>query len=146
MERIADTVKHLNDITNFSTANRDRAQRIVQNRHAVNPEAAESGAFPMDMLPHPQNMKFFGRKDELNKIDQCLRPDPDHPAKLRTYTIYGRRGVGKTELALEYAYSSIAKKRFDAVFWIGCETALSLRQSFTDVAIKLDLPRADKHG
>jgi predicted AAA+ superfamily ATPase len=96
------------------------------------------------MLPYRQNRRFYGRKAELDKINQALdRKNPDN-APLRTYTIYGRRGVGKTELALQYAYTNPAN--FDAIFWIGCETALSLRRSFTNMAMEVKLPGADKHG
>lgn len=58
--------------------------------------------------------------------------------------IYGRRGVGKTDIALQYAYTNPAG--FEAIFWIQCETSITLRQSFTDMAIALDLPGADQHG
>jgi KaiC/GvpD/RAD55 family RecA-like ATPase len=37
-------------------------------------------------------------------------------SELRMYTICGRRGVGKTEIALQYAYDN--PSRFDAIFWI----------------------------
>jgi hypothetical protein len=58
--------------------------------------------------------------------------------------IYGRRGVGKTDIALQYAYTNPAG--FDAIFWIACETSITLRQSFTDMAVALNLPGADRNG
>jgi hypothetical protein len=58
--------------------------------------------------------------------------------------IYGRRGVGKTDIALEYAYANVAG--FEAIFWIQCETSITLRQSFTDMACALNLPGADRNG
>jgi hypothetical protein len=64
--------------------------------------------------------------------------------RLRTYTIYGRRGVGKTDIALQYAHTN--PSQFDAIFWIQCETSVSLRQSFTDTAVQLNLPGADRNG
>ncbi len=54
------------------------------------------------------------------------------------------RGVGKTELALQFAYTNPAK--YDAIFWIQCETSVAIRQSFTNVAIALNLPGAYKDG
>jgi hypothetical protein len=138
------TVKHLNDITNLSSANRERIQRNLVVRHAPMPEPEESATFPIRILPYRRNPRFYGRRAELDKINRALDwNNPDNPL-LRTYTIYGRRGVGKTELALEYAYKNPAK--FDAIFWVGCETALILRQSFTNMAIEVKLPGADKHG
>jgi hypothetical protein len=60
--------------------------------------------------------------------------------QLQTYTIYGQSGVGKTELALEYAYKN--PTGFEAIFWVNCETRFALQQSFTDIAIAIGLPNA----
>jgi hypothetical protein len=138
------TVKHLNDITNLSSANRERIQRNLLVRHAAVPEPDKPATFLIRMLPYRQNPRFYGREAELDKINEALDwKNPDN-APLRTYTIYGRRGVGKTELALQYAHKNPAK--FDAISWVGCETALALRQSFTNIAMEVKLPGADKHG
>jgi hypothetical protein len=138
------TVKHLNDITNLSSANRERIQRNLALRHAAAAEPEEPATFPIRMLPAKQNPRFYGRKKELEKINKALDWKNPENASLRTYTIYGRRGVGKTQLALEYAFQNPAK--FDAIFWVGCETSLILRQSFTEMANEIKLPGADKHG
>jgi hypothetical protein len=100
-------------------------------RHTILPDPEERASFPLTMLPHTHNKKFYGRREELAKIDKYLSWE-NNPA-LRTFSIYGRRGVGKTQIALEYAYRN--PSRFDAIFWVGCETKLTLRQSFTNMAI-----------
>ena len=138
------TIKHLNDITYLSSTNREQIQRNPPLRHVAMPEPEEPVTFPIRMLPYRKNPRFYGREAELDKIDRALDWNNPNNPPLRTYTIYGRRGVGKTELALEYSYKNPAN--FDAVFWIGCETSLLLRQSFTNIAIELRLLGADKHG
>lgn len=143
---IKETVTHLNDIAKFSSANRDQTQKSLQERHYLDLESVESGVFPMEMIPVIRNEEFFGRKEELHKIDEALRPKSLKPQGCRTYTLYGRRGVGKTEVALEYCYRSRLARTFDAVFWVICESPLTLRQSFADIAFKLDLPRANLRG
>jgi AAA+ ATPase superfamily predicted ATPase len=95
------------------------------------PEPEERANFPLNMLPHAHNKNFYGRKEELAKIDKYLKWEGNVP--LRTFSIYGRRGVGKTQIALEYAYRN--PSRFDAIFWVGCESKLSLRHSFTNMAM-----------
>ena len=95
------------------------------------PEPEERATFPLRMLPFDHNKDFYGRREELAKLDRYLKQEGTE--KLRTFSIYGRRGVGKTEIALEYAYRN--PSRFDAILWIACETSLSLRQSFTNMAI-----------
>lgn len=136
------TVRHLNEITSYSKVNQDRRVKNMSLRHALIPEAEETAAFPVKILPFRQNPRFYGRQEELDKIIKYLSPKDDQ--SLRTYTIYGRRGVGKTEIALQFANSNTAS--FDAIFWIQCETSVAIRQSFTDVAVSLNLPKADRDG
>lgn len=136
------TRKHVNDITSLSAVNQDRKIKSMSLRHAPWPENEEYGAFPNLILPFRKNPKFYGRKEELDRIQKYLSPKGDQ--SYRTYTIYGRRGVGKTEIALQFAYTNPAG--YDAIFWIQCETSVSIRQSFTDVAVSLNLPGADKNG
>jgi hypothetical protein len=107
------------------------------------PEHVEYIAFPFLILPGRWNGYFYGRHEELTNIDRYLNWTKN-PLPLRTYTLYGRRGVGKTEIALEYAHSNPAS--YDAIFWIECDTAISIRQSFSDAAIALKLPWADRSG
>jgi hypothetical protein len=106
----------------------------------------EAVAFPTRILPLHQNRRFYGRKEELDKIFKYLKPATeaaDAPSA-RTYTIYGRRGVGKTEIALQFAHTNPGN--YDAIFWIQCETSVAIRQSFTNVALSLNLPGVAKDG
>lgn len=135
-------VKHLNDINSLSKVNLDRQVKDMALRHAAIPEPEEHATFPLTMVQEQQNEQFYGREEELKKLNDAL-DWRENPA-LRTYTIYGRRGVGKTQIAVQYAYSNPAN--FDAIFWIRCETSVSLRQSFTEMAVALQLPGADRHG
>jgi hypothetical protein len=137
------TVKHLNEITSYSAVNLERNVKNLALRHAPVPEAEEHANFPCSLIPFQQNDRFYGREAEMQKIIAHLTPKKE-TAELRTYTIFGRRGVGKTEIALQYAYEN--PSGFDAIFWIQCETSVSIRQSFTDVAVALNLPGADRTG
>ena len=105
----------------------------------------EHSQFPCVFLPYSRYGNFWGREEILQKIDRHLDWKSTRlPDALRTFTIYGRRGVGKTWIALEYAYKN--EKRFDAIFWIQCETAASLRISYTNMALTLKLPGAVQAG
>ncbi|KAH7416708.1 P-loop containing nucleoside triphosphate hydrolase protein [Cadophora sp. MPI-SDFR-AT-0126] len=139
MERV---IRHLNDIINYSKVNMDRQVHNLALRHAPVILPEETCTFPVKMTPRERNSEFYGRKEELDRINQYL----DHKGNnaLRTYTIYGRRGVGKTDIALEYAHTNPAQ--FEAIFWVQCETSASLRSSFTDIAVALQLPGADRNG
>jgi hypothetical protein len=134
------TIKHVNDITIHSKVNLDRQVKNMIQRHALVTDSDEPGTFPNIILPFQQNANFYGRKDELERIYKYLSPKG---GSYRTYTIYGRRGVGKTEIALQFAYTTPG---FDAVYWIQCESSVAIRQSFTDIAVSLELPGADRDG
>lgn len=102
----------------------------------------EDCTFPVFYIPRDRNSEFFGRAIEMEKINAYL--DPKRNSALRTYTIYGRRGVGKTDIALEYAHVNPAG--FEAIFWVNCETSAALRSSFSAIAMQLHLQNAGRAG
>ena len=136
------STKYLSDLMSLSKINVEVRTRNTSTQHGPVVLPREFCAFPVNTLLRNRNPDFFGRTTELKKISSYL--DPRNNTTLRTYTIYGRRGVGRTDLALEYAYSNLAK--FDAIFWINGETAGSLRTSFAAIATALQLPNADRAG
>lgn len=131
-KELDDVIQHLSEMNNYSQANQQQQVRNLQLRHAHQPDDDERARFPIRKVPYDQNTTFYGRDDELKEMDKYLRPNKQH-RNLRTYSIYGRRGIGKTEIALEYCYRN--PSNFDAIFWIACETSLTLRTSFTNMAI-----------
>lgn len=96
---------------------------------------------PYQMLnPATRNVNFWGRKDVLGEIDQVLLPSaPRSTDQLYTgpqmYAICGLGGVGKTEIAREYAFSR--QDCFDAVFWIEADQDTQLAEGFAEIATKL---------
>jgi hypothetical protein len=126
-----ETIKHLLDMNTYSVASQQSNIRNLELRHSLHPDDYERARFPIVKLPFTKNDKFYGRSKELGEIDRCLKWDEKRA--LRTYSIYGRRGIGKTEIALQYAYDNPSK--FDGIWWIACETSLTLRASFTEMAI-----------
>ncbi|KAH8602769.1 hypothetical protein B0O99DRAFT_587847 [Bisporella sp. PMI_857] len=138
-----ETVKHVSDMNIYTKATQDRNIRNLSMRHAMIPEVEEAGAFPILSLQQKQNPRFFGRQDELESIERYLTPSRTQDS-LRSYTLHGKRGVGKTEVAVQFAYTN--RCNFDAIFWVQCETSISIRESFSEMAMKLELPGADREG
>jgi len=91
---------------------------------------------PLHNLPFPRNPKFFGREAELAAIDATLAASGDS-LPFRSIVLYGLGGVGKSQVALEYAYRRF--NNYQAVFWLDAATDLSLLRSFTIIAIILQL-------
>ncbi|KAL8711218.1 MAG: hypothetical protein Q9220_004363 [cf. Caloplaca sp. 1 TL-2023] len=145
IEAMGEWVTHIHSIAAFSTLRKDRRTAYVASKLEGTLQMQEYSHFPCVSLPMLRNQKFYGREDVLGKIHGHLdwKLNPDQPST-RTFTIYGRRGIGKTHIALEYAYQN--ENNFDAIFWIQCETAAALRKSFTDMALALRMPKAVQGG
>ena len=142
---IESTVKHVRDMGTSRKVNQlqeNRLGEIGAREREVPMDGSEKAIFPVDTMPTHKTKYFTGRSEEIERIHAWLGI-PEN-TRLRTYLIYGRRGIGKTQIALEYYARH--KDLYDAVFWIACETAAALRQSFADIATALELDGADKNG
>jgi len=72
-------------------------------------------------VPHDRHAHFFGRRRELDAL-VAAREAASGPAP-RALT--GPAGVGKTQLAVEYAYAH--RNDFDVVWWVRAEEPATLR-------------------
>jgi hypothetical protein len=86
-------------------------------------------------VPYPRNRAFTGRDDLLEELLAGLGGGT---AMAITQAIAGLGGVGKTSLAVEYAYRQQAA--FDVVWWLRAEEPAILLGDFTLLAGALDLP------
>lgn len=93
---------------------------------------------PIWNLPAPRNPNFTGREAYLSALETQLQSG--RPAAL-TQAIKGLGGVGKTQIALEYAYRHAA--RYQAVWWIRSEDEKTLAADYTLLANGADLPEKD---
>ncbi|KAK1455472.1 hypothetical protein CMEL01_04232 [Colletotrichum melonis] len=99
---------------------------------------------PCNNLPVAKNKQFFGRKEILQKLDNHLQPASTQKP-LSSIALYGLGGIGKTQIALAYAYHKLDD--LDAVFWISAQDLHSIQQSFSRVALEaLKLPDARPHA
>lgn len=86
-------------------------------------------------VPHLRNPDFTGRESYLTNLRTTLQSG--EPAAL-TQAIAGLGGVGKTQLAIEYAYQHAAD--YDAVLWLRSEQPTELSSDYARIATALDLP------
>ena len=85
-------------------------------------------------LPHRRNRNFTGRKSFLENIHSQLSQE-ENSQRSSTVAIYGIGGVGKTQVALEYAYQ--CSKDYSSVLWINAQSLQSVQRSFADIAQRL---------
>lgn len=84
-----------------------------------------------------QNKNFTGRDDLLTELHQGLTSEP-------TAVLHGFGGVGKTQVAVEYAYRFRAD--YDVVWWVSADQPVLVRSALAGLAPRLGLPAADTTG
>lgn len=95
------------------------------------------GALPAVWNVTHRNPYFTGREDLLERLRTNLTTGTTTVVK-QSQAITGLGGVGKTELAIEFAYRF--KDTYRLVWWIRTEDRTSLVTDFTALARELDLP------
>ncbi|KAI1429008.1 hypothetical protein F5Y12DRAFT_782253 [Xylaria sp. FL1777] len=91
---------------------------------------------PCYNIPYGLNLRFFGREDQMTTLRNSLNAREDNHS-MRVVAIQGLGGVGKTQLALQYANTSL--KMFDIIIWIPAETQIKIIQTLARYASNLGL-------
>ena len=85
-------------------------------------------------LPFRKNKNFTGRDRELSEIHEALH-SPGAPLSERIIALHGLGGMGKTQLAIQYAY--IHQKDYTSVWWVNASTTQTLSEGFLGIAQRL---------
>lgn len=83
--------------------------------------------------------RSYNRDEILKAIRSHFGPGLEG---LCSIALHGVGGVGKSHIAHKYAYLEAQKRTYDAILWIHSDTHPAIEQSFTDVAVRLQLPGA----
>ncbi|MFJ1703511.1 FxSxx-COOH system tetratricopeptide repeat protein [Kitasatospora sp. NPDC088346] len=130
---------------------RDEAEAVQALLRALGRGEADLGERPTDTPRFPgakpaywsvpqRNHSFTGRTKVLDDLREQLVGGPT--AVLPTpQTLYGLGGIGKTQVALEYAHRYMS--HYDLVWWINAEQTESAAQSFAELAGRLGLRTSD---
>ena len=101
----------------------------------------EQAKLPCLVRPTIRTSRFFDRDDVIGKIEHYFN-QVDIDASFRSLALYGLGGVGKSSIALRFAEAKYRRGELDAMFWVYSEKLVTIRQSFTDIAMRLKLPDA----
>jgi hypothetical protein len=96
------------------------------------------GALPDVWKVPARNPNFIGRGPDLDAVERALSGG----SAVTVHSVHGMGGVGKTQLAAEYAHARATG--YDVVWWIAAEEPASIPDQFTALAVRLGLdPVAD---
>lgn len=124
-------------------------------------ESLRDPCLPCFSVPWSRNLAFFGRDPTLQLIDSALCPDRGNSAassvdqtvsalaswnlsgdesdasSLRSFSVVGMAGVGKTSIAIEYAH--LSREKYDAILWIKADEKTRVPDEFAKLAEALGL-------
>jgi hypothetical protein len=88
--------------------------------------------------------QFVNRPAEMAAVEQLLleaapATSPATRRRRKVVVVHGLGGIGKTQLAVEFARKH--HHQFSAMFWLDGSSEASLKQSFVDMALRL--PRGE---
>jgi Tfp pilus assembly protein PilF len=85
----------------------------------------------------PRNGDFTGREDLFGRLKSGLESGP-----IAVAAVHGLGGIGKTQLALEFAHRGVRSGQYQIVWWIRAETPVTLAEDFAALAPGLGIPAA----
>src|SRR5579859_7124053 len=91
---------------------------------------------PIWSVPYRRNPFFTGREEILAHLYTVLRSSRT-VALTQPQAISGLGGIGKTQIAIEYAYRY--RDQYKAIFWVNASTREALSADFAALAILLGL-------
>ncbi|KAL4882384.1 hypothetical protein BJY04DRAFT_186980 [Aspergillus karnatakaensis] len=93
----------------------------------------------LSMIPVPSDEAFTGREEELRRLEN-MAAAPDGP---RLLALTGLGGIGKTQIAAQFARRMRRKLHKYDVFWIQCTSIESIQKAYMDILRVLKVDDAD---
>ena len=110
-------------------------QEVTHYRDLLHDENEPPAAERVFNVPLPRSPFFTGRGDILRNLHEAIKGGPT--------AITGLGGVGKTQIAVEYAHRR--RDEYKAVFWVTASDESMLSSGYSDIARCLDLPQKDQN-
>lgn len=116
-------------------------KEVVDDLRGMVRDAIQGGGKPSSYwnVPYWRNPFFTDREDVLANLQRAFSPAQALP---RIQALSGLAGVGKTQVAAEYAYRHAHS--YQAILWVHADSSETLQSSFVDLAETLGLPEKDE--
>jgi hypothetical protein len=141
IRRLSATVESEAD---FSRMSRDRAkyEEVLELMEKFKePKLHDDVSKRHHYIPSTLSPRFWGREEALNAVHEALSPEKDS-RRLRTFALYGMGGVGKTQIALQYANRH--RDLYKTILWITADNVINMSQSFREVSKLLGLSQTEQ--
>ncbi|KAH7038361.1 uncharacterized protein B0I36DRAFT_284513 [Microdochium trichocladiopsis] len=115
----------LNEIP--STEKRSRTDGIARTKGVNEPTP------PCYYIQLPKNARFTGRDTVLDALDEAL----SNREEIRRVALVGLGGIGKTQIALRFAYNTKESRPDYSIFWVPVLSHGSVEQAYVEIAKKL---------
>jgi len=122
----------------FPQVNPEKTLPISKKIDAKSNLIKEKGTFPAIDLPYAENPYFTGRTEILDLIYNNFQSG-NNIAKVQL--LRGLGGVGKSSIALQYAYTH--KDEYDFVWWVNAESSDSVLFSYKKFLLELEIISED---
>ncbi|KAF2205660.1 hypothetical protein GQ43DRAFT_269423 [Delitschia confertaspora ATCC 74209] len=102
---------------------------------------------PCHMIPITRNKDFYGRESILDEVDKHFFPSGisghENSNNAKSFALCGPGGMGKTQIAAEYAHRCRESHKFDAIFWVYADEQSKISDGIGQIAINLKLIAED---
>ena len=88
-------------------------------------------------LPFRKNRQFVGRSTILDALEKKLFIE-----QRETVALVGLGGIGKTQVALQFAYSVKANKQEYSIFWVAALSEASFEKAYAELAHQLGVKKS----
>ena len=110
----------------------------IRQQALINKQPRFPGSLPSIWKVPNRNLNFTGREASLSSLHDYLK---ENRYSVVTQAISGLGGIGKTQIAIEYAYRFV--KDYEIVWWMRAEEPAMLAADYARLAWKLELPEKE---